>query len=172
MIYGNRLLEVLNKSEDTDKAFIGTVELSEKSLNESLTGRGKDLGEFKVFVYGDEGKIPHFHLTDHNRNLIACICLAEPKYFSHGTHHSEKLTNNQQEDLYKFMKKPNKKNPKITNWEFAVKTWEDANQDKDYEYKGKMTGAKNMPDYSNINGERIGESKEDKEKRKEKLEKK
>ena len=175
MIYGNRIFDMFTACEHSvdDIVFVDTIYHTEhgKYVSEANRGEGKDLGIFKIFVYGKEGKIPHFHLKNKEEKEIACICLAEPMYFSHGKHHSKHLSDDELNDLYSYMKAKNKKNPKLTNWQNIVNQWESSNSDKDYEYKG-IINRMDIPDYAHLDGERTEESKEDKEKRKEKLGKK
>lgn len=43
----------------------------------------KIFSHFEIFVYGDEGEIPHFHFIDYNNENESCICLLDNQYFSH-----------------------------------------------------------------------------------------
>jgi len=88
----------------------------------------KKLGRCKIYVYGKEGKIPHFHLISDNGEFETCICITQPKYFLHGSK-TDKLTRVQREQLNDFLKTQTPKMPNSTIFQAIVFAWNFANED-------------------------------------------
>ncbi len=121
--------------QDTRDKFklIGTIDLStEELINEDCTGRinfSNKIGECQVYVYSNEGPIPHFHLIAKDGNE-ACICIYEPLYFNHGRK-TMRLNSKQRKELNNWLNELNINNEKISNWEYINIVWEVENG-KDY----------------------------------------
>ena len=81
------------------------------------------LGKCRVEVRGMEGQIPHFHIVSIDGKDF-CICIYEAKYFNHNPKTDNDLSSSQQKDLDEWLREPNCKNNKLSNWEFIVITWE------------------------------------------------
>lgn len=84
----------------------------------------------KVSVYTGEGQIPHFHITagtDKNK-IETCVCIYSNSYFLHGGYEST-LDTRQLKALRKWLDLPNKNRPNLSNWEYIVFSWEEANKD-------------------------------------------
>lgn len=92
------------------------------ALNEALTTHLKSIGNCKIIVYGNEGTTPHFHVKSKTNNFETCLCIDEPRYFKHG-HIQGSLTDDQLEELDKFLAKKNKKVPDRTNWQSVRDSW-------------------------------------------------
>lgn len=84
------------------------------------------IGNCKIYVYGNEGTIPHFHLISENGKFETCICIKEAKYFKHGKKNGT-LTKKQKEELNHFLEQINKKVPDRTNWEATRDAWNFSN---------------------------------------------
>lgn len=138
-IYVESVLSEITEDEDWD-----TVdEIAKSSHVFSEMGTIKwGFCSIKLAVFSDEGMIPHFHFYKHiapeksiPKNKVkggGCICFKTPNYFTHGSH-TEKLGNYEIEELVSFLKKPNKGNPKITNWESLLQLWNEENPEEGYE---------------------------------------
>ena len=75
---------------------------------------GSGLGSCKVWVYTNEGPVPHFHIINKSKKFESCICLITNKYFSHGSK-IDILNNRQLKLLNKYMKSINKEDNNFTN---------------------------------------------------------
>ena len=84
--------------------FIGEFVVIDNSIDEDTKISdqiidGKKVYNYQIYVYSDEGPIPHFHVIDSSNNTKkntvnghsdkdVCICIYKPIYFSHGSHMS------------------------------------------------------------------------------------
>ena len=66
----------MDNKKYTDKLLIGEIEFTD-SVNEVSVGRPNldKFGTCKIYVYGNEGPVPHFHLEKSNGEVICCICI-------------------------------------------------------------------------------------------------
>lgn len=113
--------------KDTKDKFklIGIIDLStEELINEDCTGRinfSNKIGECQVYVYSNEGIIPHFHLIAKDGNE-SCICIYEPLYFNHGRK-TMRLNSKQRKELDNWLNEPNIDNEAMSNWESINAAW-------------------------------------------------
>lgn len=130
---------------------IGLVDLNEEYeeiVREVLMGSGqfKDLGTCEVHIYGGEGNIPHAHIVKKSDNFDTCICLYQPKYFTHGKHIST-FSSRQLKALNKWMETKDKDG--VTMWKKCINEWNNSNPNSTYPQKGKKP---KRPDFSKIDG--------------------
>jgi hypothetical protein len=137
---------------DQKGILIDTIELGfEDYIEEMVTNIGS-LGKCDIKVYGKEGEIPHFHIISRTNNKEVCVCIFEPKYFSHKPSHTtltrkEKIDlDNTLSDTYKFDKGKNL-------WSNIRDVWIEANKDHSYEHKNDALKIK-KPDYTKLEGSR------------------
>jgi hypothetical protein len=92
-------------------------------------------GFTKIYVYGNEGPIPHFHIVSENKNDI-CICICEAKYFNHGKYKNTFKSKKQLKMLDYWMDNININDDTKTNWEFIIIMWKSANPEwRNYDIK-------------------------------------
>lgn len=61
---------------------IDPLDLSLKLLNEETYN--SSIGPLVIYVYGNEGPIPHFHIENpKDKDDVVCVGIFEAKYFSH-----------------------------------------------------------------------------------------
>lgn len=117
------------KDVRNEPKLIGIVDLStEELMNEDCTGRinfSNKIGECKVYVYSNEGTIPHFHLIASD-GQESCICIYESLYFNHGSK-TMKLNSKQRKELDSWLSKPCQSNEKISNWKNINIVWKVGN---------------------------------------------
>ena len=82
-------------------------------------------GAVHIYVRDNEGAIPHL-LYVVNGHPDVCICLYEAKYYIHGSH-TETVSSKTLNAINEALKKPCKKNGKISNWEYLCKQWKEKN---------------------------------------------
>lgn len=117
----------MNDSREEPKC-IGEINF-EDYLNEDSIGDlnlGKSIGSCKVYVYSNEGTIPHFHLFNKDKSFECCICIYEPLYFNHGFK-TGILNSKQCRILNEWLEQPNIHMNKITNWELIDTLWRTGN---------------------------------------------
>ena len=126
---------------------IGTIDFStEELLYEDCIGRvnfPNNIGECSIYVYSDEGTIPHFHIIPKNGSSECCVCIYEPLYFNHGNKQLQ-LNSKQRKILNKWLKSEFKYNKKVTNWEVISTAWIIGNGDK---YAPNLPS---QPNYTNL----------------------
>lgn len=103
----------------------------------------------KVYVYGDEGPVPHCHVvglgSDGSKEV--CVRLDTPEYFCHGDMRSI-FTENEKQLFVKFVNMINKFN--VRHWDWLISTWNGMCQ----EYTSmKKIHIKKIPDYSKLSTE-------------------
>lgn len=126
--------------------FIMTEEAVSKSLYLS-----QRLKQCKIDVYGDEGPIPHFHITcrpeGSDKTFYSAVSLTHNMYFKHGKYKGT-LTNSEKKELHKFLFSKNSKLQNKTNYEVMCEIW---NKDAD-----RMFVLKNydkIPNYKELDGD-------------------
>lgn len=132
---------------------IGTINFDE-NLNEVTIGDSKSSLRFKnsfkgpcsVEIYDGEGiNIPHFHIVSSDKKFNCCICIFDNRFFNHGKHQSI-LARKDWKILDEWMRKPNKNDRTVTNWDKMVDEWKHL-----YDPKGKLNlDYDNQPDYTTI----------------------
>ena len=113
---------------------IGIVDLStEELINEDCTGKinfPNDVGECKIYLYSDEGALPHFHIIPKKGGKECCVCIYQPLYFNHGTGTEQMILNSEQKKiLNEWISKPSKVLPEISNWRIISLFWQTGNED-------------------------------------------
>ena len=102
----------LEESNALEELHIGDVNLKYK------------LGVCGIYVYNNEGEIPHFHIRSKNIDWECCVEIYKPLYFYHGIQ-QRNLNNKQCKLLDKWLKK--KSSPfDITNWESISLSWDNS----------------------------------------------
>lgn len=111
-----------------------------------------NIGDFKggkyllnVDVWMKEGgTIPHFHVSDNNKNIDACIMINEARYFSHG-YHSGKLNTKQRKALNDFLSSKNEIN--VVNYDLLKFTWNRNNSNVQVDLKIEQPDYRFISDY-------------------------
>ena len=103
--------------------------------------------DYKVSIYGSEGKIPHLHFYTKDKKISGCIRLDISDYFEHG-YHKAKLNSKEKKLFVEWINStetPFKKFvDKLTVWEYACILWNENNSD----YP--ILDTIKMPDYSKL----------------------
>lgn len=151
MLFKNHcpIFENMNNKEGKvkrDESLVGTIDLG-SVFQEGSTGRlsFNSIGECSVYVYSDEGPVPHFHIISKNKKFHCCVCIYEPLYFNHG-YKTDTLNANQRKLLNNWLKEKHYKAP-MTNWEVIDLLW-DSNNEENKKYKIQKTST--QPDYTNM----------------------
>lgn len=97
----------------------------------------------KVYVYGGERDIPHFHFQNMRTKEDGCLKILSNEYYSHGGH-SLILSSKERQQLVRFLKAKNKDVPSETNFQAICVAWNQANPD--FRLPQKPLDIK-MPDY-------------------------
>lgn len=93
----------------------------EEAVDIDLDGKGKRrIGKCKLFVYGNEGPIPHFHIVK-NKKTVCCVCLYLPLYFHHKLDEID-LSGDQKVLLDMFLRRDNL-------WKTLSDAWRSAYED-------------------------------------------
>lgn len=152
----------------TDGIFIGELDLDTGFLDKFVTedsigstnigGRHKTV---KIYVYGGEGPVPHFHIISKekhqgNKQLPAiCVCIFEAKYFIHSKNNTSLNgtfdSNSEAKAIDKYLRNKYKANGVdfgITLWQHMVNLWFEKNP---IRYAG-INYTNIQPNYSKING--------------------
>lgn len=133
---------IINESE-MNKLMINASELfTEMAKVGSISNKVGQDGNYFIYVYDNERNIPHFHIKERTGTFDCCVRLDNADYFSH-SNHTDKLTKSLKKSLIHFLKEPNKKNKKLTNYEACVFGWNLMNENHE------ITDT-NMPDYENL----------------------
>ena len=144
---GNNIMFNIPNHDETIEYTICTINFDE-FVKESITQKAEfsKLGQCEIKVYGNEGKIPHFHIVNKKEKFNCPICINEPRYFTHGTK-DDTLTNEQAEQLYNVMKSKSElktfKGKSV--WKVILMAWVIANDE------GNVILRKRPPKYSDIN---------------------
>lgn len=117
---------------------IDTINLNPKGIMSPIY-----IGRSDIYVYSNEGTIPHFHIIPKNGKSEICICIFEPFYFNHNSSQLE-LNYNQRKILEKWINKKSKLLPEVNNWRLISIFWKVGNYD---EY---IIGSKCQPNYTYI----------------------
>ena len=112
---------------ELEELLIGEIDFGNEILDEQKLGGvnlKSKLGTCGIYVYNNEGQIPHFHIKSKNNDWECCIEIYRPLYFNHGTKQG-RLNNKQCELLDEWLKK--KVFPfNITNWESISLSWDNS----------------------------------------------
>ena len=114
-----KLIDTINFT--TDKLFL-----------EDCAGRINfpiNIGQCSIYVYSNEGTIPHFHIISKNGIGESCICIYEPFYFNHGSKQMQ-LNSKQRKLLDDWMYLKPSLFPEINNWELISRLWQIDNGNK------------------------------------------
>lgn len=115
-----------NKQNEIEIFMLGSIDFEGEALNEAQGPINfESAGECKIFIYGNEGRIPHFHIKGMHNKFECCIKICKAEYFDHG-YKTGHLSKKDLEKLDKFLDKKNKKFPDKTNWEVARAFWNSA----------------------------------------------
>lgn len=130
-----------------DSIFVGTINFDEM-INEIGIGllSLKSLGECNIYIYTNEGTIPHFHIISRSENFECCVCIYEPLYFDHG-YKTGKLNAKQRKQMNNWLKKKYNTLQKETNWEMIKLYWK-TNNPSNNKYSIQETNT--QPDYTNM----------------------
>lgn len=111
-------------------------------INEHKIGKAdlKSLGTCDVIVWlGKEGQFkPHCHIKVKDEHDI-CIRLDKAEMFIHGNNDNVLSNSKEKKAFNEFMNKK-RKDSELTNWEYAVKVWNEA-------YKNNKVDINKMPNY-------------------------
>ena len=99
----------LEESHVLEELHIGDVNLKYK------------LGICGIYVYNNEGEIPHFHIISKNNDWECCVEIYKPLYFDHGIQ-QRNLNNKQCKLLDKWMSKRSTILP-VSNWDMIGALW-------------------------------------------------
>ena len=81
---------------------------NESDLEESLLNEMALIGEFKpkyeVRVYGKEGPVPHFHISNPQTKEYCCLKICEAGYFNHSKYMTKFLTSKDLTRLNEWLK--------------------------------------------------------------------
>ena len=108
-----------------------------------------NIGQCNIYVYSNEGTIPHFHIIPKNGIGESCICIYEPLYFNHGGKQL-RLNSKQRKILNNWLSSPNEKLNSVTNWDIVALSFDNANETNFYNKEAKQ------PNYSNMNSYKGG----------------
>ena len=121
----------IENDEEINKLIESTV-VEYDSITESYS-ISNDYLKANVFVYQNEGNIPHFHVKFSGNET--CICLFEAKYYNHELHHVM-MTDNHLFGLNVFLMSPTKEpNIKRNWWQYLVNEWVRLHENQNYEHK-------------------------------------
>lgn len=73
------------KSDSEYKLYIVSFMYSNVFNEEEITQYRSKGNMYDIYIYANEGRIPHFHILKQNEP-DTCIEILNPKYFSHGIH--------------------------------------------------------------------------------------
>ena len=104
-----------------------------------------DKSKRKIYVYENEGRIPHCHYIDSSSNREVCVRLDKPEYFTHGGKQT-KLTADEKAAFIKFMSWNNSLG--VSTWAWCASTWNGFAQEEDSDMW--MITIKNIPDYNKL----------------------
>ena len=145
--------------------FIGEFTVTDSTIDEDVKisdqiTDGKKTYNYQIYVYSNEGPIPHFHVIDvtnntkknttsSHSNKDACICIYKPVYFSHGSHTST-LNSKELKVLDTFLRTGY---DGTTYWDSICFLWKinNPNMVRDYpQHYPQTKEANKQPDYTRI----------------------
>ena len=126
-----------------DESLVGSLDLSMFVDEASIGSRINvpKLGQVQFYVYGKEGKIPHFHIISTDHSFESCLCIYEAKYFTHGSK-TGTFNRKQLEEIDRYLRSEHPVLTGATIWQIIANTWDDNNGTKILTKKSKQ------PDYS------------------------
>ena len=125
--------------------------LEDTKITDQIEYRKKTFN-YQIYVYSDEGPIPHFHIKGKGNDTDCCICIFEPRYFDHGTHVTT-LNNKELKALDGFLR--SQRFSGTTYWESIYNAWYIDNPDNYKKYPQLML-TKVQPDYTHMVGFKSG----------------
>ncbi len=102
----------------------------------------------RFYIYGDELKLPVFHIIPGDMYTDICICLFKPNFYKY----VNRMNVNYMIDVNaidKLLREPNKKANSKSNWEALVEWWIQDHNDCKYSRVYKQ------PDYTKLNDNKI-----------------
>lgn len=134
----------MNNNHKRDESLVGTIDFSNiEDSNNRLSFRS--IGLCDIYIYGDEGAIPHFHIKSKNGIFECCVCIFEPLYFNH-EYKTDTLNINQRKLLNEWLSRKHKM-INATNWEAIRFLWIADNQEN---VEDKIYNYNTQPDYTNM----------------------
>lgn len=127
----------------TSKEFDEMVEKRQRLYEMARVGI---FGAYKIYVYGGERDVAHFHFLSKQTGAEGCIKILTNEYYKHGGHNAV-LNAKERKELVIFLKAPYEKNRSMTNYQAICVFWEACNEN--YLLPGDPLKIK-MPDYENM----------------------
>ena len=136
------IFDEIKKKKELNRLIESTV-VEIDTINEALK-IGNDYLKADIFIYQNEGNIPHFHVKFNGHE--SCFCLFESKYYNHELYHVM-MNDDHLFGLNVFLMSPTKEsNIKRNWWEYLVGEWVRLHTNQDYEHKSNWRNIK-KPDY-------------------------
>ena len=87
-----------------------------------------ELYTYQIFIYGNEGPIPHFHFEGLDGTINGAIRLDKPEYFKHTGSGNDKISISV---FIEWIKSPHWRMGKhgLTNYQLMLYYWNDSNPD-------------------------------------------
>ena len=140
------------KDSREEPKLLGELNLTtDELLNEDCIGRinfPNTIGQCSIYIYSNEGTIPHFHIIPKNNVGECCVCIFEPFYFNHGSKQL-RLNSKQRKMLNNWMNERSYADSRLTNWDAIVFVWKVGNGNK---YVPKNPIQPNYTDLINMKG--------------------
>ena len=96
------------------------------------------LDKCKVYVYGSEGQVPHFHIESEDGSFKSCVCIYSNNYFAHGGKYKSQFNSKQRKEFNEWMN---------NNWKNIRDAWEEGNPNCKFPAEEKC---KTKPHYENM----------------------
>ena len=109
---------------ELEELLIGEINFENEILDEQKLGDlnlKSKLGTCGIYVYNNEGQIPHFHIKSKSGDWECCVEIYKPLYFNHRSKQG-KLNNKQCELLDIWMNKKSTLLP-VSNWDMIDALW-------------------------------------------------
>ena len=104
----------MKKKKDT---FVRTGKLTITCKNKLKLS---DIGDCDIVIYmSEQGKVPHIHIIGIDNQFESCICLYEPKYYSHDI----KINTLTDQQILEFSSFMNEKQLYVSNYSEALTSW-------------------------------------------------
>ncbi len=105
-------------------------------------------GACNVYVFAKEGANEHFHIKSTNGKFETCVRIYSAQFFCHDDMKHKALSKGNCELLDKWLRLPNYKNPKKSNWQVIKDEWKKNNPDSKYKKPPKEVFE--QPDYTKM----------------------
>lgn len=112
-------------------------------------GNFKKKSKRRVYIYSNEGRIPHCHYINKEKNREICVRLDKSEYFTHGGKQI-KFTKDEKDIFVKFMKWIPKSYSEPT-WLWCKRVWNGFAEEDDSDMES--IKIENIPDYSKLETE-------------------